>query len=248
MRIDIITLFPEMFRGPFDSSIVARAQQSGIVQIELHNLRDWGEGKHRLVDDAPHGGGAGMVLKPGPLFEAVEAVQPLAQPPARVVLLTPQGRLLTQPIVNELSDHERLLLICGHYEGVDERVREHLVDDELSIGDYVLSGGELAAMVTVDAVVRRLPGALGGETSLDEESHADGLLEYPQYTRPSEFRHWPVPEILLSGNHPEVERWRRRQSLLRTALRRPDLLAKAELTEEERSWLEVEVAADEVDN
>jgi tRNA (guanine37-N1)-methyltransferase len=248
MRIDIITLFPEMFAGPFDSSIVARAQQSGIVQIEMHNLRDWGEGKHRVVDDAPHGGGAGMVLKAGPLFEAVEAIQPLAQPTARVVLLTPQGRLLSQQIVNELSACERLLLICGHYEGVDERVREHLVDDEISIGDYVLSGGELAAMVVVDAVVRLLPGALGGETSLDEESHANGLLEYPHYTRPSTFRDWPIPDVLLSGNHPEVERWRRRQSLLRTALRRPDLLAKAELSEEERAWLEEELSGRRVDN
>jgi tRNA (guanine37-N1)-methyltransferase len=241
MRIDIITLFPEMFRGPFDSSIVARAQQGGIVRIELHNLRDWGEGRHHVVDDAPHGGGAGMVLKPGPLFEAVEAVQPLAEPPGRVVLLTPQGRLLNQQIVNELAANERLLLICGHYEGVDERVREHLVDDEISVGDYVLSGGELAAMMIVDAVVRRLPGALGGEESLAEESHDHSLLEYPQYTRPSEFRDWPVPDILLSGNHPEVARWRRRQSLLRTALRRPDLLAKAELTDEERRWLGVEL-------
>jgi tRNA (guanine37-N1)-methyltransferase len=165
----------------------------------------------------------------------------MAQPPGRVVLLTPQGRLLSQSIVEELASHERLLLLCGHYEGVDERVREHLVDDEVSIGDYVLSGGELASMVLVDAIVRRLPGALGGETSLDEESHADGLLEYPQYTRPSEFRGWAVPEVLLSGNHPEVDRWRRLQSLLRTALRRPDLLARAELTEEERRWLEEQI-------
>jgi len=241
MRIDIITLFPEMFRGPFDSSIVARAQQQHIVQIELHNLRDWGEGRHHVVDDAPHGGGAGMVLKPGPLFGAVEAVQPLAEPPGRVVLLTPQGRLLSQQIVNELAANERLLLLCGHYEGVDERVREHLVDDEISVGDYVLSGGELAAMVVVDAVVRRLPGALGSEESLAEESHDHGLLEYPQYTRPSEFRGWQAPDVLLSGNHPDVDRWRRRQSLLRTALRRPDLLAKADLTDEERAWLKEEL-------
>jgi tRNA (guanine37-N1)-methyltransferase len=247
MRIDIITLFPEMFRGPFDSSIVARAQQQDIVQIELHDLREWGEGRHRQVDDAPHGGGAGMVLKPGPVFEAVEAISAsggLAEPPGHVVLLTPQGRLLDEPIVRELSEQERLILICGHYEGVDERVREHLVDDEVSIGDYVLSGGEIAAMVLVDAVVRRLPGALGGETSLDEESHSGGLLEYPQYTRPAEFRGWAVPEILLSGNHPEVERWRRRQSILRTARRRPDLLARAELSEEERRWVEEELSED----
>jgi tRNA (guanine37-N1)-methyltransferase len=245
MRIDVITLFPEMFRGPFDSSIVARARQSGIVSIEMHNLRDWGEGKHHMVDDAPHGGGAGMVLKAGPLFDAVEAIRPLAEPAGRVVLLTPQGRLLNESIVRELAEQERLVLICGHYEGVDERVREHLVDDEISIGDYVLSGGEIAAMAVVDAVVRRLPGALGGETSLDEESHAEGLLEYPQYTRPAEFRGWAVPEILLSGNHPEVERWRRRQSILRTARRRPDLLAKAELSDKEKQWLEEELSEDD---
>jgi tRNA (guanine37-N1)-methyltransferase len=241
MRIDIITLFPEMFRGPFEASIIARAREQGIVRIELHQLRDWGEGRHRLVDDYPHGGGAGMVLKPEPLFAAVEAVQPLAEPPGRVVLLTPQGRLFNQSIANELSEQPRLVLLCGHYEGVDERVREHLVDDEISIGDYVLSGGELAAMVLVDAVVRRLPGALGGEASLDEESHSEGLLEYPQYTRPSEFRGWKIPDVLLSGHHAEVAKWRRRQSLLRTALRRPDLLAQACLTEDERKWLEAEL-------
>jgi tRNA (guanine37-N1)-methyltransferase len=236
MRIDIITLFPEMFRGPFDASIVARAVEQGIARIALHNLRDWGEGRHHIVDDYPYGGGAGMVLKPEPIFAAVEAVRPLAQPPGRLVLLTPQGRLLTQPIVDELAGHERLILLCGHYEGVDERVREHLADDEISIGDYVLSGGELAAMVLADAVVRKLPGALGSEASHLEESHAEGLLEYPQYTRPAEFRGWAVPEVLLSGHHGEVERWRRRQSVLRTARRRPDLLAKACLSEEERSW------------
>jgi len=245
MRIDIITLFPEMFRGPFEASIIARAREQAIVQIELHNLRDWGEGRHKVVDDYPHGGGAGMVLKPEPLFGAVEAVQPLAEPRGRVVLLTPQGRLLSQEIVNELAERPRLLLLCGHYEGVDERVREHLVDEEISIGDYVLSGGELAAMVLVDAVVRRLPGALGGEASLDEESHSEGLLEYPQYTRPSEFRGWKIPDILLSGHHAGVAKWRRRQSLLRTALRRPDLLERACLSEEERVWLKEELAGPE---
>lgn len=241
MRIDIITLFPEMFRGPFEASIVARAVEQGLVQLELHNLRDWGEGRHRVVDDCPHGGGAGMVLKPDPVFRAVEAVRALAPEPGRLVLLTPQGRLLTQPIVDELTESPRILLLCGHYEGVDERVREHLADDEISVGDYVLSGGELAAMVVVDAVVRRLPGALGSEASLAEESHAQGLLEYPQYTRPADFRGWRVPDILLSGHHEEIRRWRRRQSLLRTARRRPDLLAKACLTEEERRWLEEEL-------
>jgi len=240
MRIDIVTLFPEMFRGPFDASIVARAVEGGIAQIELHDLRDWGQGRHKQVDDSPYGGGAGMLLKPEPVFAAVEAVQAQAEPPARVVLLTPQGRLLSQPIVDELATAPRLLLVCGHYEGVDERIREHLADDEISIGDYVLSGGELAAMVVVDAVVRRLPGALGSEASHDEESHEKSLLEYPQYTRPAEFRGWPVPEILLSGHHGEVERWRRRQRLLRTANRRPDLLSQACLSDEEKAWLEEE--------
>jgi tRNA (guanine37-N1)-methyltransferase len=240
MRIDIITLFPEMFRGPLDASIVARATGQRIVRIELHHLRDWGEGRHKQVDDYPYGGGAGMVMKPEPLFRAVEAVRPLGEEPGRVVLLTPQGRLLGQKIVDELAELPRLILLCGHYEGVDERVREYLVDDEISIGDYVLSGGELAAMVLVDAVVRRLPGALGSEESLAEESHAEGLLEYPQYTRPADFRGWGIPDVLLSGHHEEVRRWRRRQSLLRTARRRPDLLAKVCLAEEERRWLEEE--------
>jgi tRNA (guanine37-N1)-methyltransferase len=237
MRIDVITLFPEMFQGPFEASIVARAREQAITQIELHNLRDWGQGRHRVVDDYPYGGGAGMLLKPEPAFEAVEAVQALTEPRGRVVLLTPQGRLLRQRIVDELAAEQRLLLLCGHYEGVDERIREHLADDEISIGDYVLSGGELPAMVLVDAIVRRLPGALGGEASLDEESHAEGLLEYPQYTRPAEFRGWGVPEVLLSGHHEEVRRWRRRESLRRTAKRRPDLIAGADISSDERSWL-----------
>ncbi len=244
MRIDILTLFPEMFAGPFGESIVARAAEREIVQIELHNLRDWGEGKHRQVDDAPFGGGAGMVMQPEPFFRAVESIPGREQ--ARTVLLTPQGRLLTHQIVDELAAAPHLILLCGHYEGVDERVREHLADDEISIGDYVLSGGEPAAIVLVDALVRRLPGALGGETSLDEESHTGGLLEYPQYTRPAEFRGWRVPDILLSGHHKEVAGWRRRQSLLRTAQRRPDLLQQAlqdgeAVSEEDRRWLEEEL-------
>jgi tRNA (guanine37-N1)-methyltransferase len=243
MRIDILTLFPEMFRGPFDASIVARAVQQGIVNIALHDIRVWGEGRHRVVDDYPYGGGPGMVMKPGPLFDAVEAVRALDPDPGRTILLTPQGRLLTQAVVDELAGLTRVLLVCGHYEGVDERVREHLVEDETSIGDYVLSGGELAAMVVVDAVVRRLPGALGSQESLAEESHAQGLLEYPQYTRPPDFRGWQPPEVLLSGHHEEVRLWRRRQSLLRTAHRRPDLLAKAGLTEEEKAWLAAELEA-----
>ncbi len=245
MRIDILTLFPEMFRGPLDASIVARAREQGIAQIELHNFRDWTTDKHRRVDDDPYGGGAGMVMKPEPLFAAVEAVQDEAEPAGRVVLLTPQGRLLTQEIVEELAEQPRLLLVCGRYEGFDERIREHLADDEISIGDYVLSGGEPAAIVLVEALVRRLPGALGSEESLDEESHTHGLLEYPHYTRPAEFRGWPVPDILLSGNHPEVAKWRRRQSLLRTAQRRPDLLSRAlkngGVSDGDRRWLEQEL-------
>jgi tRNA (guanine37-N1)-methyltransferase len=243
MRFDIITLFPEMFRGPFEASIIARAAERGIVRIELHDLRDWGEGRHKTVDDYPYGGGAGMVLKPEPLFRAVEAVRPLDPEPGRVVLLTPQGRPLTQAVVDELARLPRIILICGHYEGVDERVREHLVDDEISVGDYVLSGGEIGAMAVVDAVVRRLPGALGSEASLEEESHAQGLLEYPQYTRPAEFRGWRVPDMLVSGHHEEIRRWRRRQSLLRTARRRPDLLERACLSDEERRWLAEEPEA-----
>ena len=245
MRIDILTLFPEMFQGPLDASIVARAREQGLVEIALHNIRDWAFDKHRRVDDEPYGGGAGMVMKPEPLFAAVEAVQEQAEPQAHVVLLTPQGRLLTHEVVEELAGHPRLLLICGRYEGFDERIREHLADEEVSIGDYVLSGGEPAAIVLVDALVRRIPDALGNEASLDEESHTRGLLEYAQYTRPAEFRGWQVPEILLSGNHPEVEKWRRRQSLLRTAKRRPDLLSRAlkngDVSEDDRRWLEVEL-------
>ncbi|MCH7699165.1 MAG: tRNA (guanosine(37)-N1)-methyltransferase TrmD [Chloroflexi bacterium] len=245
MRIDILTLFPEMFRGPFDASIVARAREQGLFQIELHNFRDWTTDKHHHVDDDPYGGGAGMVMKPEPLFAAVEAVQDQAEPPGRVIMLTPQGRLLNQGIVEELAGQPRLLLVCGRYEGFDERIREHLADDEISIGDYVLSGGEPAAIVLVEALVRRIPGALGNEESLDEESHTQGLLEYPHYTRPAEFRGWSVPDILLSGDHPEIEKWRRRQSLLRTARRRPDLLSRAlqngAVSDEDRRWLEEEL-------
>jgi len=237
MRIDILTLFPEMFRGPFEASIVARAVEAGLVEIALHNIRDYARDKHQVVDDYPYGGGPGMVMKPEPIFEAVESVQAMAPEPGLVVLLTPQGRLLDQQVAEDLGRLPRLILLCGRYEGVDERVREHLAQDEISIGDYVLSGGEIPAMVVVDAVVRRLPDALGSEVSLEEESHAQGLLEYPQYTRPAEFRGWSVPQVLLSGHHAEVARWRRRQSLLRTARRRPDLLARAPLSAEERRMI-----------
>ncbi|MHB8378051.1 MAG: tRNA (guanosine(37)-N1)-methyltransferase TrmD [Dehalococcoidia bacterium] len=234
MRIDIVTLFPEMFAGPFDASIIARAREAGVLEIALHNPREYTHDRHHVVDDYAYGGGPGMVMKPEPLFECVDALRAMAAPRGKVVLLTPQGRLLDHDVVAELAREERLIVLCGHYEGVDERVREGLADDEISIGDYVLSGGEPAAIVLVDAVARHQPGVLGSEASLEEESHAQGLLEYPQYTRPSEYRGMAVPEVLLSGHHAEIAKWRRRQSILRTARRRPELLARAELTPEER--------------
>ena len=237
MRIDILTLFPDMFSDPFGAGIFQRAVSNGLVEVNIYNIRDYTHDKHHIVDDYPYGGGAGMVLKPEPIFEAVEKVKLEAQPEKeepQVILLTPQGRLFSQAVAHKLSGLGRLILICGHYEGVDERVRQHLVTDELSVGDYVLSGGELAAMVVVDAVVRLLPGVLGSEDSLKDESHASGLLEYPQYTRPAEYRDWSVPEVLLSGNHAEIAKWRHEQVIRRTLKRRPELLKGAELTLEER--------------
>ncbi|HHE41997.1 MAG TPA: tRNA (guanosine(37)-N1)-methyltransferase TrmD [Dehalococcoidia bacterium] len=238
MRIDILCLFPEMFVSPFSYSIVKRAEERGLAQVVAHNIRDFTHDRHRTVDDYPYGGGVGMVLKPEPIFEAAEHVKKTTGfGDCPVVLLTPQGRLFTQDIARELSHHPQLMLICGHYEGVDERVAEHLATDALSIGDYVLMGGEVAAMVVVEAVVRLLPGVLGSEMSTVDESHADGLLEYPQYTRPEVFRGWAVPPVLLSGNHGEIAAWRRRQTLLRTAKRRPDLLERATLSDKERTWI-----------
>ena len=238
MRIDIVTIFPEMVRAPLETSIVARARAEGIVEITVHDLRAWAEDRHRSVDDAPYGGGAGMVMRPEPLFRCVEQLRAEAEPRGRTVLLSPQGRLLNHDRVRELRNTDRLILLCGRYEGFDERVRLHLADDEVSIGDYVLGGGELPALVVVEAIVRLLPGALGSGASLDEESHTDGLLEYPQYTRPQEFRGWSVPEILLSGDHAAIARWRRAERLRRTAARRPDLLEHADLTEEDRALFE----------
>lgn len=235
MRIDIFTLFPDMFVGPFAASIIKRAQERGLVSIHIHNIRDWATDKHQMTDDTPYGGGGGMVMKPEPIFAAVEAVR--GDDTCPVILLTPQGRVFTQAVAQELAAYPRLMLICGRYEGVDERVCEHLVTDEISIGDYVLSGGEPAAIVVVDAVVRLLPGVLGYERSAVEDSHASGLLEGPHYTRPPEFRGWKVPEILLSGHHARIAAWRRQQALLRTLQRRPDLLARAPLTPQERAWL-----------
>ncbi|MHB0868405.1 MAG: tRNA (guanosine(37)-N1)-methyltransferase TrmD [Chloroflexota bacterium] len=234
MEIDIITLFPGMFRGPFEESIIARGVERGLLQIRVHNLRDFATGRHKVVDDYPFGGGPGMVMKPEPIFAAVES---LRREGSRVVLMSPQGRLFRQAIAQELSQLPRLVLLCGHYEGVDERVRQRLVDDELSIGDYVLTGGELAAMVVCDAVSRLIPGVLGAGESTAEESFAAGLLEYPHYTRPAEFRGLRVPEVLLSGDHARVERWRREQSLLRTLQRRPELLGPDEWEEMRRLGL-----------
>jgi tRNA (guanine37-N1)-methyltransferase len=235
MRIHILSLFPAMFSGPFSESIVKRAVEQGLVEISIHNIRDYTSDKHHVVDDSPYGGGPGMVLKPEPIFEAVEAVRGDAGVP--VILLTPQGRPFSHRVAGELAKNDEMVLVCGHYEGVDERVREHLVTDEISIGDYVLSGGEMAAMVVVDAVVRQLPGALGSGESVEDDSHAKGLLEYPQYTRPLSFRKWEVPQVLLSGNHAKIARWRREQSLRRTLKRRPDLLQQAELSERDKKLL-----------
>jgi len=232
MQIDVVTIFPDAFRGVLDASILGRAIEAGIVDIGLHDLRDWTDDKHRSVDDAPYGGGAGMVMRPGPWFRAIEELRS-APPAPHVVLCTPQGRPFSQQIAKELAQRDRLILCAARYEGVDERVREHLVDDEISIGDYVLSGGEIPAMVLIDAVVRLLPGALGSDESTVEESFNDSLLEYPHYTRPAEFRGWQVPEVLLGGNHAKIARWRRGQRIRRTAQRRPDLLAGADVTPEE---------------
>jgi len=220
VSIDIVTLFPEMF-APLSHSILGRAIEQGLLAVGYVNPRDFTSDRHRTVDDYPYGGGPGMVMKPEPIFLAVESV---ARPASAVVLLSPAGRVFNQRVAAELAELEHLVLICGHYEGVDERVREHLATDEISIGDYVLTGGELAAMVIVDAVARLLPGVLGHEESASDESHSQGVLEYPQYTRPPVFRGWPVPERLLSGHHAEIAKWRRRQALERTMARRPDLV------------------------
>jgi len=225
MHFDIFTLFPDMFQGPFSESMLKRAQERGLLSIALHNIRDATSDKHHVVDDYPYGGGAGMVMKPEPIFTAVEA----AYQGGPIILLSPQGRLFNQEVARKLAQEPRVTLLCGHYEGVDERVCQHLVTDELSIGDYVLTGGELAAIVVVDAVSRLIPGVLGGDESIQEESHSEGLLEYPQYTRPPEFRGWRVPDVLLSGHHAQVARWRRKESLRRTRARRPDLFAKVDL-------------------
>ena len=236
MRFDIFTLFPDVFEPYLQTSILQRARQRGLVEINLYNIRDWTHDRHHVTDDEPYGGGGGMVMKPEPIFAAVEGV--LGSPaPCPVVLLTPQGRLFNQMVAQDLAQQPRLALLCGRYEGVDERVRQHLATDEISIGDFVLSGGELPALVLVDAITRTLPGVLGDPEGAWDDSHASGLLEYPHYTRPPEFRGHGVPEALLSGDHARIARWRREQSLLRTWQRRPDLLERAELSEADRKFL-----------
>ena len=221
MRIDVVTIFPQLFAAPLETSLLGKAVSEGLLDVRVHDLREHGLGKHRSVDDEPYGGGAGMVMRPEPLFAAVEEVR---GPESHVVLLSPRGRRLDHAGVVLLAQHAHLVLICGRFEGVDERVAEHLADEEVSIGDYVLAGGELPALVVIEAVSRLVPGVLGNAESLESESHAAGLLEYPQYTRPAEFRGWSVPDVLLSGDHGAVERWRRAQSERLTRDRRPDLL------------------------
>lgn len=237
MKIDIVTLFPEMFTGVFGSSILKKAQEKEAVSIRVVNFREYSASKHGSVDDYPYGGGAGMVLAPQPIFDAVEQLTGSAETKPRVLLMCPQGERLTQRKAEELAEEEHLVLICGHYEGYDERIREHLVTDEISIGDYVLTGGELAAMVVTDSVVRLLPGVLGKEESHVQDSFSTGLLEHPHYTRPADFRGMKVPDVLLSGNHAKIEEWRKKESLRRTYMRRADLLEERELSKKEQQWL-----------
>jgi tRNA (guanine37-N1)-methyltransferase len=237
LTIEVFTLFPGILEGPLKESILGRAIARGLLSVKVHNIRDFAVDKHQVTDDAPYGGGGGMVMKPEPVFAAVESV--LGSPPGLpVILLTPQGERFTQAKAWKLASLAGFALLCGRYEGVDERVRGHLATEELSLGDYVLSGGELAALVVVEAVARLLPGALGDEEGARDDSHSSGLLEYPHYTRPPDFRGWKVPDILLSGNHAQVERWRRLQALARTYHRRPDLLSSAPLSEEEKRLME----------
>ncbi len=271
MRFDVFTLFPAIFESPLKESMLKRAIESGLLDVQLHNIRDYAAGRHQVTDDYPYGGGGGMVMKPEPVFTAVESVLGIReqgagigdqglgigdqglgngeheaeqsairnpQSPIPIVLLTPQGRVFDQQAAFELAQCNRVALICGRYEGFDERIREHLATDEISIGDYVLTGGELAALVIMDAVIRLKPGVLGDPTGAIDDSHAGGLLEYPHYTRPPDFRGWEVPEVLLSGDHARVDRWRREQALLRTWRRRPDMLKHAELTEDDAHYVD----------
>ncbi len=236
MQFDVFTLLPQVLQPYLESSILQRASQSGLLDVRLHDIRTWATDKHHVTDEPPFGGGGGMVMKPGPIFACVEAI--LGSPlPCPLILMTPQGRTYTQQMALELAAYPRLALLCGRYEGIDERVRQHLVTDEISIGDYVLTGGEIPALILIDSITRLIPGALGDPDGAQDDSFASGLLEYPHYTRPAEFRGWRVPEVLLSGNHAEIARWRREQSLLRTFTRRPDLLDKMELSETDKRFL-----------
>lgn len=252
MQIDLFSLFPAMFESYLQESILKRAQQAGLITIGVHNIRDWATDKHHVTDDTPYGGGGGMVMKPDPIFAAVESVlglptsqsdsalsdpTPSPQPLTPIILLAPTGRLFTQTVARELSAYPRLAFICGRYEGIDERVRAHLATDEISIGDFVVTGGELPAMLIVDAIARHIPGVLGAENAVAEDSHASGLLEYPHYTRPANFRGWAVPEVLQNGHAANITRWRREESLRLTFERRPDLLETAELSEADKKFL-----------
>jgi tRNA (guanine37-N1)-methyltransferase len=236
MRFDILTLFPGMFAGPFDESIIRRGVDKQLIDIAIHNIRDWATDRHQTTDDAPYGGGAGMVMKVEPLTACIESVKAL-HPASTVVMTSPQGRRLTHQVASELAERDGLIIVCGRYEGIDERVRTLCIEDDLSIGDFVLSGGEIAAMTIVDAVTRLIPGVLGSDESAGADSFCDGLLEYPQYTRPPEFRGLTVPDILLSGNHELIRKWRRRESLRKTRLLRPDLINDRLLTKEDRKLL-----------
>lgn len=246
MQFEVFTLLPEVFPSYLETSILKRARERGLIDVRIHNIRDYTHDRHHTTDDLPYGGGGGMVMKPEPVFEAIESVLGLVSPQTPpepvsnipIILLTPQGRVFNQTIAAEISQHPRIALICGRYEGIDERIREGLVTDEISIGDYVLTGGELPALIVIDAVARLLPDVLGDPTGAEDDSHAMGLLEYPHYTRPSEFRGSKVPDVLLSGDHAKIDKWRREQALERTFRKRPDMLEKAELTKEDLKFIE----------
>jgi tRNA (guanine37-N1)-methyltransferase len=246
MQFDVFTLLPEVFPSYLETSILKRARDRALIDVRVHNIRDYTHDKHHVTDDTPYGGGGGMVMKPEPVFEALETVLGLNPPPSPpapgsnipIILLTPQGRVFNQAIAKELSAHPHIALLCGRYEGIDERIREHLVTDEISIGDYVLTGGEIPALILIDAISRLLPNVLGDPTGAEDDSHAMGLLEYPHYTRPPEFRGWQAPEVLLSGDHAKIDKWRRQQALERTFRKRPDMLEKAELSKEDLKFIE----------
>ncbi|MFN8400471.1 MAG: tRNA (guanosine(37)-N1)-methyltransferase TrmD [Anaerolineales bacterium] len=246
MQFEVFTLLPEVFPPYLDTSILKRARERGLIHVNIHNIRDYTHDRHNTTDDQPYGGGGGMVMKPEPVFEAIETALGITAPPSLpeaeanipIILLTPQGRVFNQSIAKELSQHKKIALLCGRYEGIDERIRENLVTDQISIGDYVLTGGELPALILIDAVSRLLPDVLGDPTGAEDDSHAMGLLEYPHYTRPPEFRGNKVPDVLLSGDHKKIDKWRREQALLRTYQKRPDMLEKAELTKEDKKFLD----------